>query len=978
MNSPNGMEKTIDRTSPLFAGRARELAELHKILAQAHTESVQTVLLTGESGIGKSRLAEEFASRAVKAGWQVLIGRAQAMGDELAFAPVAAALRMGLQTGLSATDRKQFAISHPYLNALLPELGQPLPKALMSPELERTALFETLRQVTVNLAQRRPLLLYVDDVSEADADTLEWLQYFAVHAPTARILLLATVRTPLSPGARGFRQLQSTLARHTPLTVLGVGPLSLEETKVWAKMWLHGDIQTESIDAIHEYTAGVPLFIMELLRMLLQRDELVVRDGRWTLRGNVLRNVPSTVAMIIGHRMNRLSAPEQTLCRLLAASDGGVPWTILQNTMACHPHELAETIDELLHSGLICESDNHQDIEYRFRHPMIKEAVYAQISATALRRIHQRLAEAWGFDVSRSARHVRLAGAMSDAATAVRTLFESGLRAIASRSYHAAVDDLELAVRMMEERSTAFPQDVRAKTRLALGEAWMYARQSERAAWLFVELFQEPLSTADKIHVKRCLSGIESTRSYGASLRHMEDGLQLWDVRSENEDVLWMLDARVSNYLDQRDLPAAIVALEELIQYSTLFPTIRNRLKADIRAAYVGLLDWNQSLGQAPDAQSLLPRALSFGEIEMIGDAYCLLGYRAVNRGDFSETIRYATEGTEYARRYDMVEAEIFLRLMGVCGLFMAGKWGASMREAGRLTDLADRHGMYTALACVLDFRAMVHMYQDKRAEANVCLEKLEEVRNRLMTRRNADGQKVMSAARTVELLQQNKFDLMEPVSIYWAHTHGMPLVMKWIENVIIIRSARPLDVLPFISQLRSAADGKSTYYTALADFLEGRLAIQQGDLTTAMILLERAIHTFEALHLPLETALSRAEYVTAVSVHSADSVTQARKCRDAFHQLGILEFERWGQRLLDKAQAAVRDGEPPMAWEVLSRREREIADCVARGKSNLQIAEHLGISGRTVTKHLENIYKKLGVNTRILLTQKLLYTPQE
>ena len=957
-----------------FIGRRNELERLQGALDAMREGFLQVVLLTGEAGVGKTRLAREFAQRAARAGWQVWAGGAQPQPGNLAFAALAEVFRSALGH-LPARERKRLASDHPYLRALLPELGEFAWRFPPESAWERTRVFETLRSLALRLSARRPAIVWIDDLPEADADTIEWLQYFFGRTRRARLLFLGTCRLPQERRAAPFHLLQGALARHGLLSPISVEPLRPEETEALVRGALAGDVCPEVARTVHEHTLGVPFFIVEWLQALLENGGLQNRPDGWELSAGPGRVVPHSVAAIVAERMDGLPASERNILDFLAVSQAPVPWTVLRKAAAADAGGLARSLGGMVKAGLLAEEQRGRELEYAFRHPLMREAARARIPDTSLRQLHKELAAAWNGDVLRAGYHMRAAGSQADPLAAARVLLEAGRRFLSLSAYGTAAEYLEQAALAAAEWPGEDGAPHRRAVGMALCEAWVGMERADDALDLARRLFDEAASDAEKIQLKLWMAKVESTRSYAAGARHIEEGLRLWDGRAEDGNVLRMLNERVFIFANAGDLAGAEQALASVRSYAEAHPSARSRLLLAIREAHLALLDWTRVPRLPADADALLADARSLGEIELIYDAHCLLGYCALNRGDSETAARRAAEGLAALRRSGMIANEISLRLMGACGAFLAGDWQQALRETEAVERVGRECGIHAATACALDFRALLFTLQGHGARAAACMREAEGFTEFLSIpgARAAAGTGTISAARAAQrLLEGNEGEPPQSAAVVWANTHGLPVFLQLLQGMLQIRSARPRDVLPLIRDLRRTLPGEASYCSGAADLLDGLLLRRGGDEEGAAGRLERATAVFDRLGLPFETALARLEWASAPGPRRDLAESLARQSGDGFRRLGAAPFAAMADRVRDAAAARAASRPHAASGPDLSAREREVAMCVAQGLSTRQIAQRLTISPRTVTTHIENIFKKWGVNSRLALIRKM------
>ncbi len=345
-----------------LVGRHGERARLEELLRRAGDGVGAIVLLGGEAGVGKTRLAAEVA-----AGADALVLRGSAtQGATAPYGPLVAALRSRLRAQPDALAgagplRAELAL-------LLPELGDRAAAA------DRPTLFEALRAAFAHVAAERPALVLLDDLQWSDEATLEVLSSLAVPVRELPLLVLAAYRSDGLPRRHGIRRLRNDLRRAGHLDELVLGPLGPEDTAALLAQALGAPPDPALARAIHERSEGIPFFAEELAAALrlsdapqgevplpdTVRDAVLIGASELTAEGRAAADV----AAVAGEAF----APE-----LVAAlsSDAG--------------------LTELLERGLVLESAAGVAC---FRHALAREALYADVPWIRRRALHRALAEA--------------------------------------------------------------------------------------------------------------------------------------------------------------------------------------------------------------------------------------------------------------------------------------------------------------------------------------------------------------------------------------------------------------------------------------------------------------------------------------------------------------------------------------------------------------------------------------------------------
>jgi DNA-binding SARP family transcriptional activator len=379
--SPTAAPSSGKATTPLpLVGRNEEWGQLQEAWHKTRSGKPQLALVTGEAGIGKTRLAEELLSWSGRQGIASASARCYASGGELAYAPVTAWLRTdALQRGLASMEPAwltEVARLLPELLAERPDL--PLPGPLTEP-WQRQRLFEALARPF--LAQRQ-LVLLIDDLQWCDQETLEWLSFLLRTEPSGRLLVLGTLRMEEVPDDPWFATLLRDLRRDRQLTEIGLGPLDESEAATLAGSVKGRELETILAAALYRETEGNPLFVVETVRAGLPgRDTATKR--RWP--------VPRTVQEVIAGRLDQLSAQARELAGVAATIGREFTLDVLAQASGADEEGLVRGLDELWGRRVVREQGA---AGYDFSHDKIREVAYGGLSAVRRRWLHRRVAEA--------------------------------------------------------------------------------------------------------------------------------------------------------------------------------------------------------------------------------------------------------------------------------------------------------------------------------------------------------------------------------------------------------------------------------------------------------------------------------------------------------------------------------------------------------------------------------------------------------
>ncbi|HEY3051093.1 MAG TPA: AAA family ATPase [Gaiellaceae bacterium] len=478
------------RAAGTFVGRERELETLEAGLDDALTGRGRLLLLVGEPGIGKSRLADEFASRAKQRGAHVLWGRCWEAGGASAYWPWVQALRSYVRTSDPEALRSLLGGGAPELAQLLPELEElypdlPAPRTL-DPDSARFRLFDSVADFVRKTAREQTLLLVLDDLHAADEPSLLMLQFLAGELAEMAVVVVGTYREeqaaedePVSARLTELRRLPSQQVRLGGLSPADVAAFIERSTGLTAPEKL--------IDALHAETEGNPLFVGEVVRLLAAEGRLTeIPEVGWRLE------IPPGVHEAIARRLRRLSRECRRLLTVASVLGREFSLEALEKASELPEDELLEGFDEAFAARVLAEVPGAPG-RMRFSHARVRDALYNDLSVARRAQLHLRVAEAleelYGADpepyLAELAHHFFLAGAGGDIEKTIEYTRRAGDRAVALLAYEEAVRHYEMALRASERGE---PKDDREKCALylALGDAHAKAGSMQEAKEAFV------------------------------------------------------------------------------------------------------------------------------------------------------------------------------------------------------------------------------------------------------------------------------------------------------------------------------------------------------------------------------------------------------------------------------------------------------------------------------------------------------------
>jgi DNA-binding SARP family transcriptional activator len=369
--------------APRLVGRRGEWARLRQAWERAATGPAFFALVTGEAGIGKSRLAEELLTWAERQGVTAAGTRCYAAEGRLSLAPASEWLRSpALAPHLARLEevwRVEVSRILPELVAAQPGLPRPAP---MTEFGDRLRFFEGLARAV--LAAPQPTLLLIDDLQWCDRETLEWLHFLARYDAGARLLLLGTARPEELDAAHPLSGLLRDLRGSAQLVELALEPLDAAETAELASQVGNRAIGVDAATRLYHQSEGNPLFIVETMRA----------EGAGAEAGAPQQGLPPGLPprahAVIAGRLAQLSEGAREVAAAAAVVGRAFGHDVLASVIG-DEDTLARALDELLRKRVVREQGPNA---YDFTHDKLREVAYAETSAPLRRRLHRRVAEA--------------------------------------------------------------------------------------------------------------------------------------------------------------------------------------------------------------------------------------------------------------------------------------------------------------------------------------------------------------------------------------------------------------------------------------------------------------------------------------------------------------------------------------------------------------------------------------------------------
>ncbi len=384
-------------TAPPLLGRQDEWRQLQEAWRKVASGQPYSVILSGEAGIGKTRLAEELEAWVSRQGMAAASAHCYAALGPLAYAPITTWLRSdALQPGISTLAPallEEIARLVPEVLDARPQVARP---AAITEGWQRRHFFEALARAV--LSAQQPLLLLLDDMQWCDRETLEWLHYLIRFDPRARLLLLGTVRTEETPPGHPLREFQSALQRDGLLSETALGPLNMAETVSLAQHIIGQPLAPGISSSLHAETEGNPLFVVEMARAgTLERhaETSSAASDMLSLFMQRASTLPPSVQTVLATRLAQLSPLARDVANVAAVIGREFPFSVLVRASGRSEDDMVQGLDELWQRRMVREHSVGAAVSYDFSHDKLREIICASLSIVRLRLLHRHIAEAF-------------------------------------------------------------------------------------------------------------------------------------------------------------------------------------------------------------------------------------------------------------------------------------------------------------------------------------------------------------------------------------------------------------------------------------------------------------------------------------------------------------------------------------------------------------------------------------------------------
>ena len=1000
--------------SPVLIGREREQGILRSILTSVAEQGTGRVaLVSGEAGVGKSRLASEVRDQAAGAGWTVLTGNCFQRDTLYPYAPLLDALRAYLAREsladqfVMADELGTLAVE---LVKLLPELTLAVPdlrpSPVLSPEAEKRRLFETLFQFLVRQTQgpeRNPLLLILEDIHWSDETSLDFLHLLARRAGDFPILAVATYRLEERPDILG--QVLGQLSRTRLATEIALQPLTADDNGTLLRTLFGADraVAPKFLNAIYALTQGNPFYTEEVVKSLAGGAGTAVEQGEWMPRSLQEVRLPRSLRDLVRRRTEQLSRDAHRLLTLASVMGDRFDYDTVRLVSEQDERTLITSFRELIVMQLIVEEGSHQ---FAFRHALTRQAMYEDLLGPERRALHRSVGRAieqlstTGADGQAAvlAYHFYAAGEWASAyAYAVR----AGDQAQALYAPHAAIDHyshaLAAAERMERSDIVGLEPGLRTGLHRRRGAAYMVLSEFEPAradlGHALVEA-QEAGHREMEWQTLVDLGDLWASRSYDRTGEYYARALSLARTLGDDE-LLARSWNRVGNWhLNREEIDSALRAHAEA---QALFEGLSDLRGVAQTHDFLGIL--HLIGGSCFVAERHLRQAISAFEYLELRDRLpsALTNLALTSMASFVElsvpahlsakkSLAFSERALRIAREIAWPAGEAYAMIGIALSLASLCRYGEALELAQQGLKIA-MEIEHREWICVLH-RYLATLYLDLGA-FQTGQNHLEASMELALATGSKYHESVSRGRLGIVLLERGETERAE-VLLGEADVLGAPMRSwgqrwTWLARAELALARGELDeclrIIDLLQQTAANIDERDPTPIPRLALVKASALARMEQWKDASIHLQAARSAARLRQSPrmlwqIDLALAALYQAQGLGVAARDALSSGQKQIDAIAgsvtDAGLRDqFIRYASSRMPDLDGmgsntadAVASSEPhPPAG--LTAREIEVLRLVARGDTNRDIAAALTISERTVNTHLTNIYNKIDAKNR-------------
>ncbi|WP_460397266.1 ATP-binding protein [Actinophytocola sediminis] len=958
--------------SSIVVGRDRELRAVEQAMAAAAAGAGGAVFLVGESGIGKSRLAAAAIDRGFAADMVLMRGRGSAIGPMTPFRSLTEALLSLLRAKEIDLDVAALGPYRPVLARLIPDWGTPAAPQ----DGSLVILAEAVLRLIGLAGAGRGCLVTLEDLQDADAESLAVFEYLIDNLDRQSTLLLGTVRDEPCPAL----DLARSAARRGTATLIELGRLGRDDLRGLAGACLGvpaEGVPAPAVDLLLAGSAGNPFLCEELLGGIVDGGLLVSDQDGWRMAANRPADVPATFARTVARRVEALDAAARELLSVAAVLGQRFSLAVAQAVTGLPDRELLSHLHGEPGAQLV-QPDDQQPDWYAFQHQLVREALLSLLTPAERARLARRVADSIetvypGLPGEWCQASARLRLDAGDPVAAGRLYADAGSRALAQGAANSAVGLLDKAWELLAAGDAAERADTLEQLFYALAEAGLVERALDsvgllgevggldrrrraqlhtRLAWAAQVAGRGPNSLA-QIEAARALLGPDASEVDTAPIDVIEAHLALDSPGQGQFGKAERLARRAATVAE--DAPLPVVACQA---WQLLGALVRSRDPAE--------------------ATECLRRA---GAIAARHDLPIWQIHTLVRLGNDDALREASLERLELARSRATLAGAVIAQCQAEQSIALYAILDGDYATAESLVDkvfaTTTRLKLLENTQYVLLARAILAAHRGRRKEMEEALWAFRRWEGNVQPQY---APRVYGLARTFcALLEENRPRALDELARALRAEEATPTVLqlggRYGMHLLLSALGESLTSAEF-DALTSAPASRLRWDRMFALYAKAVLAGRSGAVGEAADAVTEALAVGApyamgrhlGLRLVCEAALADGwgtpvEWLRAAEnhFHETDVPAVASACRGLLRSSGVRVAQR---------RSGVAEIPAVLRSAGLTVREYEVLRLLAERLGNREIAGRLHLSPRTVEKHVSSLISKTGLPNRIALSE--------
>jgi len=988
-----------------LVGRRGDRDALRLLLDDALDGRGHTLFMTGESGIGKSRLLAELVREAGARHMLVASGRAYSVEAAVPYGALADALTAPLRALESGTLAVLARGTEADIRTVVPGLAGTTTGARQSSAIDtdgKTRLFWNVAQFLTRLSARQPMLLLVDNAHWSDPSSLELLHFLARQIQHARVLLVLTHVDNGPEINTGLRAVERSLLASREATSRVIEPLTPHDLgQLLQRVFsLRSDEARPHADALFAHTRGNPFFVEQTLKALITDGRIHRSDDGWVVENANPSTLPATVREAVRARLEPLGADARRVMEIASITQNRASLELLDRVAALPPDDFVNAMEDLCHRRVLVELRTEGAVHYEFAHPILQSTVSGDLSAARERALHAAVAAALETIHGESsvehageiAQHLLRGNVLGADARALHYLAAAGRDALARRA------DQEAARWLSEALSIAERTHDRERCANLLEELGT-ARQRLGDSGGAIDVWVRALSLADAANDEEARARL---------LYHLgQEAARAGDAR---QALRWLEQAEIiassvsRPYLVVRVRLSRAKTLQALGRHDEATATVRETLPlaeslhdapllARVHQTALQLYAWT---GPASTARRHGAEALRLAEASGDGEVAWVTHWSlAMLEGFTGRADGVARHLREASRLADELSSPVLQAMTAEIRIEHAsavGRWSEGVTLAERTIPIARAVAPQSLLPRLLVWTGLIVLARDETERARALFEEAWQlsgaehaanstgtssldrtnVHNVILAHTGMGAYHLSRGAwaRAKEYGERGLALADQFGYVAWAIHRLLPIVL---EAGLYLQQFDEVEILTARLRDQSNALGHrlGLAWAKAADALVARLKYHSPDASAQLL---AAADELDAVPFVFHGARLRRNAAQLLEADGdvTSAVRELRRAHDVFARLGA-EFELRGTRSqLRSLGVRLPPRSTVQGAGALTGRELEIARAVARRLTNKEIGTTLDISARTVSTHLSNIFEKLGVDSRGALADRV------